>query len=228
MKVHRVFVIADIHGCSRTFRALLFSRIRLEPDDTLYLLGDYIDRGPDSKGVLDTTLELLRNGYDVRPILGNHEEMLLQVIATGEKQDLWYWLDNGGGATLKSYGATSPLHIPETHRTFIEALPLYRTTDTHIFVHAGLNFSLSNPLSDEGRDFMLWERSTAAVPEKIGGRKLVTGHTIMDIDNIIGSLEKDLIQLDNGCFMGERFDGKGALIALELNSGALYVQKNIE
>ncbi len=64
----RTIAIADIHGCCRTFRRLLFDVVRLTKSDTLYLLGDMIDRGPDSKGVIVTILELQADGYDVRPI----------------------------------------------------------------------------------------------------------------------------------------------------------------
>ena len=70
--IPRIIAIADVHGCNRTFGQLLIEKVRLNKIDTLYLLGDFIDRGPDSKGVLDTILELLCDDYDVRPILGNH------------------------------------------------------------------------------------------------------------------------------------------------------------
>lgn len=66
----REFAIADIHGCCRTFRHLL-EQIGFGKQDTLYLLGDYIDRGPDSRGVIETILELVREGYDIRPHMGN-------------------------------------------------------------------------------------------------------------------------------------------------------------
>lgn len=92
----RTFVIPDIHGCCRTFRQLLFHRLELQKTDTLYLLGDYIDRGPDSKGVIDTILELQRDGYDVQAIKGNHEEMLIETFESGSDESLMNWMENWG------------------------------------------------------------------------------------------------------------------------------------
>ena len=74
----RRIVVGDIHGCSQTFRSLAEEEIRLAGNDILYLLGDYVDRGPDSKGVLDYIMDLMQGGYDVRPLRGNHEEDLLK------------------------------------------------------------------------------------------------------------------------------------------------------
>lgn len=75
----RTFAIADIHGCYSTFCALL-DQIMLTREDELYLLGDYIDRGPDSKKVVDLIIQLQADGFAVKPIMGNHEQMLLDSI----------------------------------------------------------------------------------------------------------------------------------------------------
>ena len=77
----RRFAVPDIHGCNKTFQALL-DRIQLTTNDQLFLLGDYIDRGPDSVGVLDTILRLKEEGYSVFPLRGNHEQMLIESITT--------------------------------------------------------------------------------------------------------------------------------------------------
>jgi serine/threonine protein phosphatase 1 len=74
---HRRFAVGDIHGCSKTLKKMMEDVLLLEHEDMLFLMGDYIDRGPDSKGVLDYILQLLESGYDIRPLLGNHEEMML-------------------------------------------------------------------------------------------------------------------------------------------------------
>ena len=175
----RMFAIADIHGCCRTFQQLLFNVIHLQKEDTLYLLGDYIDRGPDSKGVIDTIKGLQHDGYDVRPIMGNHESLLIQSIESELYNDLCVWLDLGGRATLKSYGVEHPEEIPVEHLNFIKVLPACLTTGTHVFVHAGLNFCLADPLKESGQNFMLWDRMNRGVePDKIGGRKVVAGHTV--------------------------------------------------
>lgn len=225
----RIFVIADIHGCCRTFQQLLFNVIHLQKKDTLYLLGDYIDRGPDSKGVIDTIIGLQLDGYNVRPIMGNHESLLIRSIESGLYNDLCMWLDIGGRATLQSYGVEHPEDILVEHLNFIKVLPLCLATETYVFVHAGLNFCLADPLKETGQDFMLWDRMNRGVePDKIGGRKVIAGHTVMSIDEIVESLDSDFIRLDNGCFMGGSFYGKGNLVALELASGELFVQELID
>ncbi|MDD2898345.1 MAG: metallophosphoesterase family protein [Desulfuromonadaceae bacterium] len=225
----RVIAVGDVHGCNKTLQALLFDRIKLKKTDTVILIGDLVDRGPDSKGVLDTIMNLQSEGYTgVRCLLGNHEDMLLQAIRTGDEYDLQFWQENGGDEALESFGVKLPQQMPEEYISFLKGLKLYYQTTTHVFVHAGLNFSLDKPLSKKGRDSMLWERRVKVEPDKIGERKLVTGHTIMALNLIAESLESNLIQLDNGCFMGKRFKGKGSLVALDVNNGELFVQENIE
>lgn len=219
----RTFAIPDIHGCCRTFR-LLLEQIKLQKDDTLYLLGDYIDRGPDSKGVITEIIARREDGYDVRPVLGNHEDMLLKYLDSHDDEDRFTWLDNGGDITLKSYGVQYPGDIDHDHLEFMRALPLYHKTDTHVFVHAGLNFCLKNPLSPIGRESMLWQRSEAADRRKIGGRRVVSGHTIQQLEDIERSIFSSHIRLDNGCFTAGRYQGMGSLVALNLHENELYVQ----
>ena len=223
----RTFVIPDIHGCNMTFRHLLFTLLVLEKSDTLYLLGDYIDRGADSKGVIDTILELIRGGYDVRPIRGNHEQMLLNAITTHSSADSNMWLLNGGNETLESYGVDNEDNIPENHLDFINSLPFLLVSESHAFVHGGLDFTTANPLTDTTTDFMLWNKSNGRIdPTKTGNRKLIAGHTVTHLDLIKEGLESNLIQLDNGCY--RKREGFGNLLALELYSGRLFVQKNID
>lgn len=224
--MQRTFVIPDIHGCCRTFQMLL-EQIGLNKEDILYLLGDYIDRGSDSRGVINEILARQGAGFDVRPVLGNHEDMLLKCIDSGEDQDLWQWLEDGGDITLKSYCVQHPLDIDPVHIEFMRMLPLYHVSETHIFVHAGLNFCLKNPLSPKARQSMLWQRSAAVDRRKTGGRVIVSGHTIQQMDSIEESLVTGHIRLDNGCFTGGRYPGIGSLVALELNAIKLYVQENV-
>lgn len=215
----RVIAVGDVHGCNKTLQSMLFYRIKLRKTDTVVLIGDLLDRGPDSKGVLDSIMDLQRQGYaSVRCLLGNHEDMLLQAIRTGDEYDLQFWQENGGDEALDSFGVKLPQQIPDEYISFLKGLKLYYQTTTHIFVHAGLDFSLDKPLSVKGRDSMLWERRVKVEPDKIGGRKLVTGHTIVTLDQIAESLGSNLIKLDNGCFMGKRFKGKGSLVALDVNN----------
>jgi serine/threonine protein phosphatase 1 len=224
----RTFAIGDIHGCNETFRQFIFQSIAICKTDTVYLLGDYIDRGPDSKGFLDTIMSLIHDGFDVRPLLGNHEDMLLQAISAPNDGHLLYWLLNGGDATLDSFGVQHPAQIPREYVSFLDGLPLYLCSPSHLFVHGGLDFRLDDPLSDAGRNAMLWDRQGYVNPAKIGDRTLVGGHTIMDLKQITASLNSRFIHLDNGCFLGGRSRQLGNLVGLELESNRLVVLANRE
>lgn len=225
---NRTMVIGDVHGCSKTFNRLL-DVIRLERTDTLYLLDDLIDRGPDSKGVIESILLLQQDRFNIRPLRGNHEELLLLAESTGVFEDLLEWLENGGDATLKSYGVTHPKNIPVDHLNFLEDLPYYRITRQHLLVHAGLDFSLDEPLSVAGRIAMLWTRDGKVNSKKIGDRTMVTGHTTRTLDEIKKSLTSNHILTDNGCHLGTGFtEGKGNLVAVSLDTGELIVQPNID
>ena len=123
----RTIAIGDIHGCSAALDALL-DAIRPRPEDTIVTLGDYIDRGPDSRGVLDRLIDLGRRCRLV-PLLGNHDQMLLDVRAGS--YPIYWLLDMGGTATLDSYGPGRDLAlIPEEHYEFLEGCLDYHETDT--------------------------------------------------------------------------------------------------
>lgn len=226
---NRTFVIGDIHGCSKTFNRLL-DAIALSRNDVLVLIGDLVDRGPDSKGVIETILKLQEDGFDIRACQGNHEVMLLGAVRFGVFESLLEWLENGGTQTLASYGVDHPQDIPEKHLQFLETLPLYRVTDQYVFVHACLDWTLADVFSKAGETAMLWSRSEKVIPSRIGGRTLVTGHTTQSLDAIQRSLTTKHILTDNGCFLGTEFSGKGKgnLVAVNLDTGELIVQPNID
>src|SRR2546430_524502 len=96
----RTIAIGDIHGWSAALAAII-DAVMPGPDDTIVTLGDYVDRGPDSRGVLEQLVGLAERCHLV-PLLGNHEEMMLG--AREGRDDLRFWLKNGGGDTLASYG----------------------------------------------------------------------------------------------------------------------------
>jgi len=225
---NRTFAIGDVHGCSKTFK-LLLDAIGLYRTDRVYLLGDLIDRGPDSKGVIETILSMQHDGFDIRPLRGNHEDMLLLAERTGVFDDLLLWLHNGGDATLKGYSVDHPKDIPLEHLEFLDGLPYYRMTRQYLFVHAGLDFSLDEPLSVAGRIAMLWTRDGKVDSNKIGARTMVTGHTTHTLDAIKKSLTTKHILTDNGCHLGTGFtEGKGNLVAVNLDTRELIVQPNID
>ena len=129
------YAIGEIHGGSKTFRALL-DRLGLNPDDRLYLLGDYIDRGPDSRGVLAIILQLADMGFDVRPVRVNHEDMLLESVVAKDEIALRYWMEGWGTETLKSFGVTSLAELPARYLTLLDQMPYVRSDGDFVFVHA--------------------------------------------------------------------------------------------
>ncbi|HEY6838882.1 MAG TPA: metallophosphoesterase family protein [Geobacteraceae bacterium] len=221
-KVRR-FVIPDIHGCDRTFRHLVRHRLRIERDDSLYLLGDLIDRGPRSKGVIDEILSLREEGYSVHPVRGNHEDMLLN--ACRDRSVFRLWMLNGGDKTLASFDIEEACSFPLPYLRFFESLPPFILLDDFVLVHGGLDFTAEDPFDNV--DAMLWSRSYEVDKGRIGGRRLVCGHTPQSLEAIRRSLASDRITLDNGCVYAHG-DGLGHLTALELDSLTLHVQENID
>ncbi len=166
----RILAIGDIHGCSRALD-LLLADVNPHGDDTIVTLGDYVDRGPDSKGVLDRLLDLHATGRLV-PLRGNHEIMLLSAQALGD--DRYLWLDCGGQATLDSYGGALD-DVSDSHREFIESACVdWFECATHFFVHAGAYSDL--PLDVQPDDVLFWESFTDRGPHE-SGKIMICGHT---------------------------------------------------
>lgn len=184
----RLLVIGDIHGCLRAFDTLI-EAVSPEPDDQIVTLGDYVDRGPDSRGVLDRLIAL-HDGGRLVALRGNHDVMMLEA-REGRNRG---WLACGGKQTLASYGFSDAkikefadgdiwlnaldeltAKIPARHWMFLEqdTKPWYET-DKHIFVHANAYPDL--PL-DEQPDYMLyWEKLIEPCPH-VSGKIVVCGHT---------------------------------------------------
>ncbi len=200
----RTIAIGDIHGCSLALDALL-EAIHPEPDDLLVTLGDYIDRGPHSRGVLEKLIALGKR-CQLLPLLGNHEEMLL-----GAHADAWswkLWIACGGDATLASYGNQAVLSaIPSAHWSFLESCRQQVETQTHVFVHGKEWFRMPGDPED-GRP--LWPRFTG----KIG----IVGHAAQ----VNGEILEDgpITNIDTFCY------GGGWLTGLEVTSGKIW-QPNI-
>jgi serine/threonine protein phosphatase 1 len=170
----RILAIGDIHGCSRALKALLIV-VAPTRDDLLITLGDYVDRGPDSKGVLDCLLELDRT-VQLIPLRGNHEEMMVMARSGLDRR---MWLASGGEATLQSYGRRSDDPdfdpVPEAHYAFLEDRCLnWYETDKHFFVHANAYADL--PLAEQPPYMLLWERIDGPV-RHVSGKTMICGHT---------------------------------------------------
>jgi serine/threonine protein phosphatase 1 len=230
----RRIAIGDIHGCLKTFRALVENEIHLEKDDELFLIGDFIDRGPDSKGVLDYVTSLEHKGYNIRAVRGNHEEMLLESLT--DERFLAGWLYNGAEATLNSFGIDTGLFVTtnsvkEIHQKYIdqmECLPYYIELKDYIIVHAGFNFHMKEPYGD--KQTMVWSRDMQFDAEKTAGRSVIHGHTPVSLDTIkqqVLQTEPGLINIDGGCVY-TNYPDLGNLVALNLDTRELTSLYNID
>jgi len=217
------YAIGDIHGGSRTFRALL-EQIQLKHTDRLYLLGDYIDRGNDSKGVLDTILQLMDSGYDVRPILGNHDDMMLRSFTGQHDSFSEYWSRLWGVETLKSFSVESVSDLKTRYITLLEALPYCREDGTFFFVHAGLNMTTDDPLTQTSPAQMLWGDAAFINSRPCADKIIVSGHKIRSISQIEQSLTTHHIQIDNGAYYQDEPLHAGNLVALNLDTMQLTLQ----
>ncbi len=218
------YAISDIHGCAKTFRFLVEERLQLKATDQLFLLGDYIDRGPDSKGVIDFILELQAKNFKVTTLMGNHESLLLQ--APENPQYLTTWLRNGGQATLQSFKAQDASEIPALYLEFLSKLEYYVELADYLLVHAGFNFKSVNPFTDY--ESMIWTRHFEVKEKFTLGRRIVHGHTPTMISEIIASISpraQAVINIDGGCVYSWP-PGLGKLVALNLDTLELTMVDN--
>lgn len=223
------YAITDIHGCSRSFSALL-QQLKLEKSDTLYLLGDYIDRGPDSRGVVETILGMRQLGYTLHCLTGNHEQLLIQATHDESTHDHWLFR-NGGIATLVSYADQhGELDLPDEHLLFFDELEMMIELEDYVMVHAGINFTVDDPAADQYA--MLWRRGWYGEIDHqwLDGRIILHGHTPTQRPLIEYRVAEELpflpaIDLDAGCVARERF---GWLCAFDLDSRQLYWQACID
>jgi len=177
-EMERIFAIGDIHGCLNHLTNLI-QMLDINTEDTLVFIGDYIDRGPDSKGVLDFILDLKKDLKKVICLRGNHEEMFLNFYLG--RKDALLFLRNGGQSTLASYGMLGKSangivgKLPDTHLQFLKSLPLYFETEDYIFVHAGLRPGIS--LKQQDPCDLLWIRDEFIFSTVDFGKIVVFGHT---------------------------------------------------
>jgi serine/threonine protein phosphatase 1 len=217
------YAIGDIHGGSQTFKALLDS-LSIRHQDQLYLLGDYVDRGNDSKGVLDTILQLKNAGYDVKPVRGNHDDMMLRTFTQDHDEYSWYWMKGWGQRTLESFEVGKIVQMKSIYLTLLDSLPYVRFDDDYVFVHAALDMRKDDPITESDTTGMMWEKIGDIDPQRLGGRKLVTGHRIRTMPSIIASLATNHIELDNGAY-SDLDPSIGSLVALNLDTMELTAQR---
>jgi serine/threonine protein phosphatase 1 len=195
----RTFVIGDIHGHSQKLRKLLPQlRERTRSGDALVFLGDYVDRGPDSRGVIDMVLELMRGGWDgpVTALKGNHEEFMLDCMSRRPRYGPSVWTQNGGLETVASYTGEGwhknwARLLPPDHVEFLENLKSWHEDENGIYVHAGFPPGVT---PDQARDDdRLWIREEFIQSDYHWEKVVVFGHTpqyeqpatlVMDLDKL--------------------------------------------
>jgi serine/threonine protein phosphatase 1 len=210
----KLFVIGDIHGCAKELKSLLH-KLPLDRDSVILFLGDYVDRGPDSKAVIDIILELSQI-YKVITLKGNHEWLFTEYLANPKDPAASSnFILNGGSNTLASYSADGKtFKVPKAHRDFLAGLRLSASTETHFFVHAGVppDFDFSSTEVDKktAHQFM-WIRSVFLESKKKWPKIVVHGHTPVETPEIL----PNRINLDTGCVFGRR------LSAMNMQTGEI-------
>lgn len=217
-------VIGDIHGCALTFSEMLYNSLKINKNDRIYLLGDYIDRGPRIKQTVDMIIGLKNDAYNIFPLMGNHEAMMLEYL--GSTIDSELWMQNKGKTTIESFKLKSIYDMDESYLNFFKSLKYFYVLNDFVLTHAGLNFNIDNPLED--KEAMLWNRDYFVDKNKIGGRRLISGHSPHRLEQIKYYLNHDKIQLDGGCVYLNKFEGTGYLCALDLDKMQLFTVKNID
>lgn len=210
----RLFAIGDIHGCFDSLKELVENKIQLQKDDKLILLGDYIDRGDKSKDVVDFIIDLLENGYDVIPLMGNHEALLIDAFE--DEKNISKWIQNGGNETLKSFEINSLKDIESKYIEFFKGLRYYYTFEDYLFVHAGFNDNLLNPFTDYYS--MLWKCKETYTNPLLSEKTIIHGHNPVRVaiceERVLAKLR--VINIDTGCVYKDN-EGYGRLTAYDCN-----------
>ncbi|MDB5446436.1 MAG: diadenosine tetraphosphatase [Phenylobacterium sp.] len=222
-----VYAIGDVHGRLDVLEPLLRDIARdaraAKPDERplLVFLGDYVDRGPESRRVVDRVLKLAADGaFEVTPLKGNHEEALLQFL--DEPGFAATWMEHGGGPTLASYGVQPSAArtdveswarvrdafdaaLPDAHRAFYQSLELMRVVGDYAFVHAGVRPGVA--LCDQAERDLLWIRQEFLQDRGPFDKVIVHGHTPAEEPQLL----KHRLGLDTGAY------ATGVLTAVRLH-----------
>jgi serine/threonine protein phosphatase 1 len=223
--MNRLLTISDIHGCFDTFHELVVNRIKLTKSDKLVLLGDYIDRGSKSREVIDFIIDLINSGYNIVPLAGNHESMLIDSFR--DQSLLPVWLMNSGETTLESFEIGSIDNIDKKYLDFLTNLSYYHRSGKFLFVHAGFNDYESDPFSDTHG--MIWNCHPKYNNPLLRDQIIIHGHRPMTMNHVMEKIAaySAVIPIDTGCVYGTNI-GYGHLSALEVNSMELIAVENIE
>ncbi|MBI4850558.1 MAG: serine/threonine protein phosphatase [Acidobacteria bacterium] len=235
----KTFAIGDVHGQFIALKKLLDSLPINWQEDELVFLGDLVDRGPQSREVIDFVIKLYEeNSNKVRVLKGNHEEMLLD--SYNNKEDFSHWLSNGGDATFASYckNKTTKWEIfnkefPLKAYEYLKNRPISYENEHAIFVHAGFKQDSFGQWRADSPLIALWHRSKDFF-RRYQGKTVVVGHTptnkirlmfgeaLMPIEEMTAWSRNNIIAID--CGAGH----EGRLCAVELPGGNLFYQSIID
>lgn len=206
----RVIAIGDIHGCAKALKALI-REVQPRPNDCVVTLGDYVNRGPNSRGVLD---QLIRLGERCRlvSILGNHDLMLLRSRSGQPATIVTDPADGPRHASQRDWGKVLS-KLSEENLAFLESCVDYHETETHIFTHACYDPTL--PMDQQPASLLRWRSLRRGIPgPHVSGKTVVVGHTAQKNGKILdlGYLKC----IDTYCY------GGGWLTALDVGSGEIW------
>lgn len=218
-----IYAIGDVHGCLDQLvaleRLILNDSEGLSGDKLIVMLGDYVDRGPDSAGVIDHLLQPPPPGFTRVLLAGNHEELMLNAVNGVEHEA---WLEFGGIETLRSYGIDGALyrscraparrqllasHVPREHIAFLASLAVSLRVERTVFVHAGIRRNV--PIDQQDRNDLMWIRKAFLDAPPLDGLLVVHGHTPVGEPEVV----EGRIGIDTGAF------ATGRLTAVRLLAG---------
>ncbi|MBP1965932.1 metallophosphoesterase family protein [Paenibacillus aceris] len=208
----RTLVVSDIHGCVDEFKQLLVKVNFNAEEDQLVLLGDYVDRGPDSRGAVEYVMSLVREKGAIA-LKGNHDQRFVDVLGEVDPLTEMKFFEHGGIQTFQSFCGSNNLDLKQSkerilgtcrdHIDFLSSLPLFHEDEGHIYVHAGLNPTYIDWKTQPERDF-LWIRAPFVQQRTVVKKTVVFGHT--PAKDIHGKadvwFDRDKIGIDGGCAYG--------------------------
>jgi serine/threonine protein phosphatase 1 len=167
------YVIPDIHGRHDLLsEALAGINARAGGGTgTIVAIGDYVDKGPQSRQVIERLLPGAAEGCKLVALKGNHDAMMVDALRDASK--MASWLAKGGDAALASYGG-DPAAVPPNHLAWLDGMPLMHVDDHRVYVHAGVDPEV--PLDQQSETTLLWKRYPKGFPGGFGGRHVVHGH----------------------------------------------------
>jgi serine/threonine protein phosphatase 1 len=202
----RTFAIGDIHGCLISLETLL-SSLELKADDQLIFLGDYVDRGPQTCGVIERLISLSQTTNAVF-LRGNHDDWMLD--ARTNRKMFNSWLHVGGKETLQSYGTINLQHIPSEHFDFLEQTRVFYETEYEIFAHASVSYL---PLELNTPRLLMWG-NLFDIEEHSSGKRIIVGHSSQN--NGLPLNKGFVVCVDTHCY------GGGWLTALDVYNDHVY------